>query len=169
MRARLALLTLLAAAAGPGQCGGSSYDPCDGKACGDACRVCPPDDARCAETAVVKACDPVGRCVAWVADLCPIEPPDPCAGKVCGQTCVWDPPCRQATPPCMAPSALGRCDAAGQCIPGGAVTCQPVADCAGQPCGVTCDLCGGMCMHPYATACDGSGQCVPWSFDLCPP
>ncbi|HZY04938.1 MAG TPA: hypothetical protein VFF02_15715 [Anaeromyxobacteraceae bacterium] len=121
MQARLALLTLLAAAAGPGQCGG------------------PPPDAGY----------------------------DACAGKACGQECVIEPPCRAATPPCMAPSILGRCDGAGLCLAGDAVACRPVADCAGQPCGVPCDTCGGMCMHPYATACDLWGQCVPASSWIC--
>ncbi len=67
----------------------------------------------------------------------------------------------------MVPSILGRCDQEGQCVAGGQVTCAPVADCAGQPCGVPCDTCGGMCMHPYATACDLWGQCVPLTSWIC--
>ena len=169
MRMRVAVVVLLALAAGPGQCGGTApYDACQGKTCGEACRACPPEDAQCVETAVVMACNPLGRCVPEVPGLC-APPPDACAGKVCGQTCLEEPPCRAATPPCMTPSVLGRCDDAGRCVAGGAVACQPVADCAGQPCGVPCDPCGGMCMHPYASACDGSGACVPGMAGLCPP
>ncbi|HEY0707890.1 MAG TPA: hypothetical protein VGG33_13890 [Polyangia bacterium] len=41
-----------------------TYDPCAGKACGDMCRVCPPNEPGCAETAVVKQCDSAGKCVA---------------------------------------------------------------------------------------------------------
>lgn len=40
------------------------YDPCAGKACGDPCTLCAPDDPDCVETAVIKACDPAGTCVA---------------------------------------------------------------------------------------------------------
>lgn len=38
------------------------YDPCAGKACGDPCTICSPDDADCVETMVVKACDASGEC-----------------------------------------------------------------------------------------------------------
>jgi hypothetical protein len=39
-----------------------SYDPCAGKANGDACTACPPDDPACIETDVLKVCDG-GKCV----------------------------------------------------------------------------------------------------------
>ncbi len=118
MRARIALLALLAVAASRGQCGGS-------------------------------------------------PPPDACEGQACGEGCVIEPPCRAATPPCLAPSVLGHCDATGTCVAEGLPACPPVADCAGQPCGVLCDPCAGMCMHPYASACDLWGQCVPASSWIC--
>lgn len=41
-----------------------TYDPCAGKACGEGCSVCPPDDGDCVETAVVKSCDADGKCSA---------------------------------------------------------------------------------------------------------
>lgn len=63
MRFALALIALLATGASGGGCGGSDYDPCDGKRCGDGCKVCPPDDSSCFETADVKACDVHGQCV----------------------------------------------------------------------------------------------------------
>jgi hypothetical protein len=48
------------------------YDPCAGKACGDACQLCPPNEPGCAETAVLKACDASGRCVTRTPSLaCP--------------------------------------------------------------------------------------------------
>lgn len=40
------------------------YDPCAGKATGDACRRCDPDDSSCVETSEVKTCSPSGGCVA---------------------------------------------------------------------------------------------------------
>lgn len=49
--------------------GGAAYDPCGGKQCGDGCRVCPPGDPSCVETAVLKECSASGRCVPGVA-LC---------------------------------------------------------------------------------------------------
>ena len=51
-------------ASGSGASGGSGgYDPCAGKACGDSCTVCDPNDPDCAETAVEKSCNPNGECV----------------------------------------------------------------------------------------------------------
>jgi hypothetical protein len=49
-------------------CGG--YQPCAGKACGDACTICEPGDKSCVETAVVKACDRSGACVATSTPDC---------------------------------------------------------------------------------------------------
>ena len=40
------------------------YEPCVDKACGDTCTLCAPDDADCAETAVVKTCSEEGVCEA---------------------------------------------------------------------------------------------------------
>ncbi len=48
----------------PNQSVSSDYQPCAGKACGDGCSVCPPGDADCVETAVVKVCDDAGTCSA---------------------------------------------------------------------------------------------------------
>ena len=50
-----------------------NYDPCKDKACGDPCTVCDPNDTDCIETAVIKACDPGGTCVADTGDLCAVE------------------------------------------------------------------------------------------------
>jgi hypothetical protein len=57
---------------GGGQ-GGGCYDPCEGKACGDSCTVCAPDDPDCFETAVVKACDANGACVPEQPDMCGLQ------------------------------------------------------------------------------------------------
>lgn len=34
-----------------------NYDPCEDKACGDACLICDPDDADCVEPAGSKFCN----------------------------------------------------------------------------------------------------------------
>ncbi len=167
MRFAVPLALLLAAAARQG-CGGAEpapYDPCAGKACGEQCHACPPDDPNCFETADLKACDPTGRCASAATFTC--APSDSCAGKACGASCVWDPPCRNATPPCMMPSAFGHCGADGACVPGGFAGCTPEPACEGKTCGATCDPCGGMCMHPYASACDYAGRCMPVSPWIC--
>jgi hypothetical protein len=38
------------------------FDPCAGKLCGESCRLCPPDDKGCTETADLKTCNFVGQC-----------------------------------------------------------------------------------------------------------
>ncbi len=163
MRGPIAFLALLALAASSGQCGGTPpWDPCDGKSCGESCRVCPPDDLECVETAVVKACDPLGRCVASVPDLC-LPPAAECAGRPCGSPCSS--PCPSGAP-CPAPLA---CDGGGRCVPAGPTLCSPPPPdpCAGKVCGDACEPCGGMCLHPYASACDLWGQCVPVASWIC--
>src|SRR5512143_1320758 len=116
---RLTVLALVLAVVAPRSgCGNgtpAAYDACAGKACGERCTVCAPDDRDCAETAVVKACDPDHRCVPQTDLMCAV---DPCAGKVCGVECTIDPPCRSAVPPCMVPSQLGHCDPSGVCVAG---------------------------------------------------
>src|SRR5512138_577691 len=125
MRLAISFALFLAATTGaPRQgCGGvgtattpPAYDACAGKACGETCTACAPGDRDCAETMVVKACDPAHRCVPKVDGMCAIAT-DPCSGKACGAACTIDPPCRSATPPCMMPSTAGFCDGAGQCVP----------------------------------------------------
>jgi hypothetical protein len=138
-------------------------ETCVGKACGVRCDPPCPKGASCSGPL---ACDGEGACVPFTEKLCPPPPPTPpCDGKVCGAECVIDPPCLQAG--CLMPSLLGHCDATGACIPGGAVSCPPDPECAGKACGDDCEPCGGMCMHPYATACDLSGRCVPRTTSIC--
>jgi hypothetical protein len=47
------------------------YDPCAGKACGASCTECPPGPPTCFESAVPKACDAGGHCVAAWNAACP--------------------------------------------------------------------------------------------------
>jgi hypothetical protein len=168
MRAQMVLFSLLAVAAARGECGRSpAYDACAGKPCGDACTVCPPGATDCVETAVVKACDPQGRCVPDTGDLCGTI--GACTDRSCGDPCVIDPPCRAATPPCMVPLVEGRCDASGTCLALGLPVplCPPHPDCVGKACGDSCNPCGPdeRCPTLIASACDRFGDCagdVPW-------
>ncbi|HEX9048935.1 MAG TPA: hypothetical protein VF841_00210 [Anaeromyxobacter sp.] len=185
MRSVLPLALLLVAAAAPREgCGNGRappYDPCAGKACGDACKACPPGDASCFETAELKACDPFHRCVPQVDGLCAAAQ-QACAGKACGAQCAIDPPCRSATPPCMMPSLVGYCDPGGACVAGTAPppgTCpsqQPSWGCVGKACGDGCGYCPpgtdpASCPVPtlVATACDAQLQCVPVAGLTCSP
>ena len=50
----------------PGICDGAGdgYDPCEGKQCGETCKLCAPDDTDCNETDVIKYCQADGSCKA---------------------------------------------------------------------------------------------------------
>lgn len=39
-----------------------AYEPCENKACGDTCTLCPPDDSDCVEDASLKYCSATGEC-----------------------------------------------------------------------------------------------------------
>jgi hypothetical protein len=173
----IALLTLGATAGScpglpGGDAGGNRYDPCASLACGAPCTTCRPGAVDCAETAVVKGCDPFGQCVAATPDLC-LPPAAPCAKRACGQECVVEPACRSAVPPCMVPSRQGRCDRDGGCetnLPVGPGFCAPPLPawgCRGKACGDSCGYCPPgadleTCPVPtlVATACDATLQCV---------
>jgi hypothetical protein len=47
------------------------YDPCVGRPCGAPCNICAPDDPDCVETAVVKACNEQGKCLAETPKCAP--------------------------------------------------------------------------------------------------
>ena len=165
MRLAFALLLAAAAASPRGGCGGAGirYDPCEGKTCGAACSVCAPDAKDCVESAVIKACDPVGKCVPAGTGLACF---DPCSGKACGDVCD---PCAPGFPCPMTPAA-SRCDGAGRCLlPGTGTTC---AACAGKVCGAPCAIdppCYPLCLMPSLLgACDGKGFCVSLDRAPCP-
>ncbi len=186
MRLAISLALVLAATTAPRQgCGNGgtppAYDACAGKACGETCTVCPPDAKDCAETAVVKACDPLGRCVAWTDGLCASSE---CAGKPCGTQCAYpDLPCLHATPPCLPPVGPGYCDPSGACMQGyppppGACSAPPAPSwgCVGKACGDSCGYCPpgqdpATCPVPTfaATACDAQHQCVSAITVTCSP
>lgn len=112
-----------------GQCTGGfdgckGYEPCAGKACGDACTVCPPNDPTCNETAVLKFCDPAGQCAPTYpvckptpgqckSDAeCPgIDICKPCPdGKSCAQTACVNGTCGWECPPLPAPECKTAAD-----------------------------------------------------------
>ncbi len=155
MRTRIALLAVLAIAASRGDCGGSSrYDPCAGKACGDPCHVCAPDDGSCFETQELKACDPAGLCASAGSFAC--SPTEACEGKTCGDACD------RCGGMCMGPAATA-CDYAGRCVPRWPWICYD--PCAGKACGETCHVCPPDAQDCFEVAlvmvCDGGGVCVP--------
>lgn len=49
-------------------CGGTEYQPCDGKAQGAYCTICAPDDTDCVETMEVKVCSADGLCRGKASD-----------------------------------------------------------------------------------------------------
>ena len=54
--------------AGSSNCTGAGgtpvYNPCEGKACGSSCSLCPPFDPMCVEPAVLNNCNKAGACTA---------------------------------------------------------------------------------------------------------
>lgn len=100
----------------PIDAGPAPYEPCGGKSCGDLCSICPPWDATCLETAVLKFCHSGGECLATPPACIPPPPPppyDPCAGKACGDGCSI---CNPLDPDCFETAVLKQCNAAGQCV-----------------------------------------------------
>jgi hypothetical protein len=65
---------------------GDLYDPCINKECGDPCTLCPPDDADCAEDAVLKACNKASQCVEDSPELCG---DDLCDGVACPNSTAY--------------------------------------------------------------------------------
>ncbi|MCC6522829.1 MAG: hypothetical protein IT373_09225 [Polyangiaceae bacterium] len=49
-------------AASPPEPPARRYDPCEGRACGDPCSLCPPDALDCREVPALKRCDAAHEC-----------------------------------------------------------------------------------------------------------
>jgi hypothetical protein len=123
---------------GSPQTGTGGYQSCAGKACGDSCRLCAPDDTNCGEIAVLKACDSLGQCVVQTA----------------------------TAPVCTTPSSGGSSSTGGSTGTGGSATgggtgtticsttCSKDADCA---CGVNSST--RACALGNAECIDTSVQC----------
>lgn len=151
------------------------YDPCEGRVCGDTCTVCAPDDPDCVETAVLKACNAGGECVAETPDLCTDPAPeyDPCEGLACGEQCFS---CDPNDPDCFETTVVKLCDEEGRCMAGEPPECTdpepPTYDpCEGRACGESCTVCDPANPDCSETgvlkACDPEGQCVAETPDLC--
>ena len=98
------------------------WDPCDGKACGEQCKQCPPNDPGCEETAVLKFCDQNGSC----------QPTYPtCGGNQCNApgdcpvigVCKLCPDGSCAMPDCVG----GKCELV--CAPPPNPQCNTANDC----------------------------------------
>lgn len=107
-----------ASAGGPG----AGYDPCAAKSCGDSCRVCPPGDLGCVESAVLKQCNAQGACAPGRATCGGLGSSDstysPCAAKSCGASCTV---CAPGDFNCVETRVLKECNAQGACVAGPAV------------------------------------------------
>jgi hypothetical protein len=128
-------------------CGG--FDPCDGKACGDACSQCPPDDPTCTETSVLKYCDSSGQCGAAypvcgnacsVNTDCPaIELCKPCADGSCAEItcqngqCGWECPA-PTNPECTVATDCAAIELCNVCANG---SCAEI-DCVNGQCEFVC-------------------------------
>lgn len=149
---------------------------CDGKTCGDTCKLCPPGARNCFETAALKACDAKGRC-SETAPVCAPKPATdagpawtPCGAKACGDTCTVCPP---GDPGCVEAAVLKQCQPDGSCAPSVPV-CQPKPydPCAGKTCGATCKVCPPGDADCFETAelkaCDAKGACTSSGTFACP-
>jgi len=145
------------------------YEPCGGKSCGETCTLCDPADEGCAETAVEKACDAMGECVADTGDLCEDTDYVPCAGKTCGDICTVCPP---DGADCVETSEIKACDPFGECVSDTGDLCQDTYNpCDGKSCGDTCTVCAPDDLDCVETeelkACNPEGACVSDTGDLC--
>jgi hypothetical protein len=92
------------------------YNPCEGKACGAGCTLCPPGARDCFETAVPKQCDANGQCSPErpVCERPDPKPYNPCAGKRTGEQCFLCPP---GAADCFETTVVKTCNARGECTP----------------------------------------------------
>ena len=147
-----------------------TYDPCAGLSCGDACSACPPDDADCIETGVIKACNEAGECVADTGDLCGEEPYDPCAGKACGDSCQL---CAPDDLDCAETMEMKACNEAGECVVDTGDLCDETNACANSPLPADDFMselpwsggCGDVTL--YAMPTDGTMEVVLWISGVC--
>ncbi len=103
----------------------TGYNPCAGKACGDACTICAPGDANCVETAVVKQCSAAGTCDATPAQ-CPAATDagstfNDCANKKCGDRCNL---CAPFDRKCIESPLVKLCQPDGTCKEATTVQCK---------------------------------------------
>ena len=146
-------------------CGGG-YDPCAGKACGDSCSICDPNDPSCAQIELLLLCDAYGQCGPGVPEC-----------NSMGGQCTSAMDCPYSLAPCqVCPDGSTACPST-DCIMGTCVTeFQTCVDPNPQPgacmTDAECPQLDGPCqICPDGTsACPGSyclnGQCI-LSFPAC--
>lgn len=172
MRLAIPVVLLLVAAASRDGCGRDGdrsggcvtegtvtcpHRDCLGKACGEPCNPCGPDDV--CPTLIASACDLSGRCVGDVPGICTVTD---CSDEPCGTACAY--PCH-VDGSCEPSSIPLACDGNRSCAPVHSWSCyQP---CAGKSCGEPCHLCPPDAADCYETlelkACDRVGRCVSWT------
>lgn len=157
---------------------GRAAAACENKTCGERCRLCPPGDINCFETAVVKTCNADGRCsagapVCEAADAGPAW--TPCGGKACGDSCKICPP---GDPDCFETAVVKMCQADGACAPSLPVCTPPATDggsawtpCGGKACGERCKICppgDPNCFESMEIkVCNAGGACVSSGTSTC--
>jgi len=121
----------------------STYVPCAGKQCGDACTLCDPKISGCGETAVLKFCNLAGTCDV-VTPQCPAStsggaPSTGGAASTGGSTATGG---ICATMECFPPSSGGASSAGGAPSTGGV---SSGVKCGAAVCGATEDCCNASC------------------------
>jgi hypothetical protein len=127
----------------------STYQPCNGKQCGDTCTICPPNSSDCAETAVVKACSLSGECRVGTQQCTNLASGgSPGAGGSAGGS----------------PNSGGATSTGGAPSTGGASSTSTYVPCAGKQCGDTCTECppnsSGCVETAIMKSCSLAGQCM---------
>ena len=170
-----------------GMSGGSEYDPCAGRACGEACTQCDPADPNCVETEEVKACDQDGTCHGGPVSCGPTDSgvvypscgTDQTSGGSCAgrddqptpECCLGDGTFLRCSYEVCTNSIPGNCSGSWQPVPG-SDACGGYQPCAGKSCGDSCAVCDPADPNCVETAdvkaCDPSGECVSAGGVECP-
>jgi hypothetical protein len=128
----------VAAAGSPtGGTGPDTWDPCAGKACGEVCQACDPEDPDCFEAGVVLFCSATGECSSG-RPACPVPECE-------GAQRYYAPGCEGPSPIAYPAFAAGCYDSCASAIVGSA--------CAA---GYTCTL----VWHDPSVACEPGGSCI---------
>jgi hypothetical protein len=136
-----------------------AFDPCLDRACGAACKVCPPGDPNCFETTVEKFCDGDGQCKPGVPE-CLLDDPGVCPDPD-------DPRVHYISQSPLTCAAIFFICEPGQSLFGGNCGCgciDPFDPCEGLSCGDECTLCPPEDLDCVETAevkaCSPGGECL---------
>ena len=129
----------------------ASYQPCQGKQCGNSCTLCAPNDPNCGETAVMKYCDSNGQC-SMNTPQCSVTPSTGGASSSGGATAAGGTGSLGGTTAAGGKSAAtGGSSAAVQC---GNAVCGSGQYCCNASCGICASINGGGCI---TMVCSGTG------------